>query len=180
MKKTSRTDPQQLSWEEIGFICEGMVFASRSLAVATRRITEEYSLGPRGAWITMLISIGQVVFPLDLTKMFRIGRSLITAELTRLSDAGLITYRKSASDGRRVELALTPLGQSVHRRVREELSTLVTRRLAAYTREEALLCGRILHDFNNDVPESVKVEQPPARPGSSGATKRRSSRRTTM
>jgi DNA-binding MarR family transcriptional regulator len=160
MKKTGRADPQELSWEEIGFICEGLVLAPRPLRAATRSITAEYSLGPRGAWIVNLISIGAVVFPLDLTKFFQIGRSLITAELTRLSDAGLITYSKSANDGRRVELALTPLGQSVQRRVKTELVKLVTRRLESYTREQAILFGRMLHDFGIVVaPKGAKPEE---------------------
>jgi DNA-binding MarR family transcriptional regulator len=176
MKKTSRAEALELSWDEIGFICQGLVFASRGFRVATRRITEEYSLGPRGAWITMLISLGQVVFPLDLTKMFQIGRSLITAELTRLSDAGLIDYRRCASDGRRVELVLTPLGQTVQRQVKEELAKLVTRRLASYTREQALLCARMLHDFNSAAPESVKLEQTRGRSRPSAVSKRRAAR----
>jgi DNA-binding MarR family transcriptional regulator len=160
MKKTGRAGAQELSWEEIGFICEGLVLAPRPQKAATQKITEEYSLGPRGAWICVLISIGEVVFPLDLTKFFQIGRSLITAELTRLSDAGLISYGKSTSDGRRVELTLTPLGQSVQRRVKAELSKLVSRQLAPYTRAQALLFGRMLHDFGMAVPEGAKIAQP--------------------
>ena len=156
MKKTTRARPPELSWEEIGFILEGLVIAPRPLRVATRAITAEYSLGPRGAWIAVLISIGEVVFPLDLTKVFQIGRSLITAELTRLSDAGLIAYRKNDSDGRRVELTLTPLGETVQRRVKTNLARLVTRRLASYTRGQALLFGRMLHDFGSVAPEGVK------------------------
>jgi DNA-binding MarR family transcriptional regulator len=173
MKKTARTDGLDLPWDEIGFLCEGLAFASRGLKIATRGITEEYSLGPRGAWITMLISLGQVVFPLDLTKMFRIGRSLITAELTRLSDAGLIDYRQCVSDGRRIELTLTPLGQTVQRRVKDELAKLISRRFASYTREEALLCARMLHDFNSAAPESVKQDQARGRGRSSAPSRRR-------
>ena len=157
MKKTGRADPQELSWEEIGYICEGLVHAPRPLSAATRSITAKYSLGPRGAWIVVLISIGEVVFPLDLTKRFQIGRSLITAELTRLCDADLIAYRRNASDGRRVELRLTPLGQGVQRRVKADLANLVRRRLASYTHEQTLLFGRMLHDFGIVAPKSVKL-----------------------
>jgi DNA-binding MarR family transcriptional regulator len=157
MKKTDRARLQELSWDQIGFILEGLVVAPRPMRTATRSITAEYSLGPRGAWIAVLISIGEVVFPLDLTKFFQIGRSLITAELTRLSDAGLITYQKNASDGRRVELTLTPLGQSVQRRVKADLAKLVTLRLASYSREQALLFGRMLHDFGSDTPARGKL-----------------------
>jgi DNA-binding MarR family transcriptional regulator len=175
MKKTGRTDPPELTWEEIGYICEGLVLAPRPLRVATGKITEEYSLGPRGAWITQLISIGEVVFPLDLTKFFQIGRSLITAELTRLSDAGLIAYKKSDKDGRRIELTLTPLGQSVQRRVKAELTKLVTRQLASSTREHALLFGRMLHEFGGVAPKGAKLG-PPRRVISHSLPKQRSSR----
>ena len=175
MKKNSRADAPELSWEEIGYICEGLVVAPRPQREATQSIIAEYSLGPRGAWIAVLISIGEVVYPLDLTKFFQIGRSLITAELTRLSDAGLIGYRKSEGDGRRVELTLTPLGQSVQRRVKNELVKLVRRQLASYTREEALLFGRMLHDFGAIAPKGAKLG-PPRRIISHAPPKQRSSR----
>jgi DNA-binding MarR family transcriptional regulator len=176
MKKTGRSEIQDLSWEEIGFICEGLVVAGRPLRAATRDIIAEYSLGPRGAWIVFMISIGEVVYPLDLTKFFQIGRSLITAELTRLSDAGLIAYRRSASDGRRVELTLTPLGETIQRRVKAQLTKLVTRQLAPYTREQALLFGRMLHDAGIVAPKSAKVRQPPERTASQSLPKQRSAR----
>jgi DNA-binding MarR family transcriptional regulator len=172
MKKPERADPQNLSWEEIGFICEGLVLAPRPLREATRGINAEYSLGPRGAWIVHLISMGEVVFPLDLTKMFQIGRSLITAELTRLGEAGLIAYRRSANDGRRVELTLTPLGQTVHRRVKTELTKLVTGRLASYPREQALFFGRMLHDFGTVTPPGVEARSQPERISWHSRTKR--------
>ncbi len=151
MKKADPTESTELSWEEIGAICEGLVLAPRPLKMATRGIIAEYSLGPRGAWIVHLISIGQVSFPLDLTKFFQIGRSLITAELTRLSDAGLIAYQRNATDGRRVELTLTSLGKTVQKRVKAELIKLVRRRLSHYTREQVLLFDRMLHDFGSDL-----------------------------
>jgi DNA-binding MarR family transcriptional regulator len=156
MKKTKRTRAPELSWEEIGFILEGLVIAPRPMKGITRDITAEYSLGPRGAWIAVLISIGEVVFPLDLTKAFQIGRSLITAELTRLSDAGLIAYKRNDGDGRRVELMLTPLGETVQRRVKADLAKMVTRRLASYSREQVLLFGRMLHDIGTDGPRGAK------------------------
>jgi DNA-binding MarR family transcriptional regulator len=160
MKKTGRADARELSWEEIGFILEGLVIAPRPMRAATRSITEQYALGPRGAWICVLISIGEVVFPLDLTKFFQIGRSLITAELTRLSGAGLITYQRNDHDGRRVELTLTPLGETVQRKVKTKLANLVTRRLASYSHEQALLFGRMLHDFGGVVPQGGKSARP--------------------
>jgi DNA-binding MarR family transcriptional regulator len=160
MKKAGRAHSLNLSWDEIGFLCEGMSLASRPMGLAVKAISEEYSLGPRGAWITVLIAAKQVSFPLDLTNVFQIGRSLITAELTRLTEAGLIAYGKSASDGRRVELKLTPLGDSVQRRVKEELSKLVLERLSSYKREDVLVCARMLRDFRLPIPGSVGSGRP--------------------
>jgi DNA-binding MarR family transcriptional regulator len=153
MKK--RTERLKLSWDEIGLLCEGLSLASRPMGVAIEGITEEFSLGPRGAWITVLIAAEQVFFPLDLAQVFQIGRSLITAELTRLTDAGLITYRQSAKDGRRAELKLTPLGDTVQRRVKQELSNLVIQRLSSYRREDILLCTRMLRDFRLKLPDPI-------------------------
>jgi DNA-binding MarR family transcriptional regulator len=153
MKK--HTERLKLSWDEIGLLCEGLSLSSRPMGVAIKDITEEFSLGPRGAWITVLIAAEQVFFPLDLAQVFQIGRSLITAELTRLTDAGLITYRQSAKDGRRAELKLSPLGDTVQRRVKQELSKLVLERLASYTREDILLCTRMLRDFRLGSPDLI-------------------------
>jgi DNA-binding MarR family transcriptional regulator len=157
MKKTTRPIAPQLSWEDIGFICEGLAFASRLLWSAIEDITEQYSLGPRGAWIVRLVGRNDMS-PLDLTNVFRVGRSLITAELVRLTQAELITYRKSATDGRRVELALTSLGRAVERRIKDSLTKLVTERLAAYTREEILLCGHMLRDIRMPAPETMPMK----------------------
>lgn len=146
MKSRTGAAGPKLSWDEIGFICEGLALSSRPLRFATQAITQEYSLGPRGAWMVLLISTGEV-YPLDLTKIFQVGRSLITAELNRLIDAGLINYQQSTQDGRRVRLALTPLGEKICERVKTDTAKLVLERLRAYTREEVLLCARLLRDF---------------------------------
>jgi DNA-binding MarR family transcriptional regulator len=162
MTRTRRANALKLSWDEINFLCAGMALAARSMGVATRPITEEFSLGPRGAWITVLITTGQV-HPLDLTNIFQVGRSLITAELTRLTEAGLITYGKSASDGRQVQLKLTPLGNTVQRRVRGELSNLVKQSLSAFKREEILLCARMLGELRLPSPETTESGRPKRR-----------------
>jgi DNA-binding MarR family transcriptional regulator len=141
-----RADLLKLSWKEIGFLCEGITSGSRTMRGALRTITDEYALGPRGAWILILITTGQVS-PSDFTRVFHVGRSLITTELAALTEARLITYCKTTSDRRRVELALASLGEGAVKRIKRELSKLVIQRLSAYTREEVLLCTRMLHDF---------------------------------
>jgi DNA-binding MarR family transcriptional regulator len=156
MRKPPRAEPLKLSWEEIGFLAQGLSFSSRPMKHAIRNVTNEHSLGPRGGWILILISTGQVVFPLDITNVFRVGRSLITAELNRLAEARLITYRKNGGDRRRVELALTPLGEKACARVRDELAKLIVQRFAGYSREDVLLCARMLHDYCAPEPDSIR------------------------
>jgi DNA-binding MarR family transcriptional regulator len=161
MKKSIRKKTLKLSWEEIGYISEGLVAASRPLRLATQSITDQYSLGPRGAWMVHVISRGGI-YPLDLTHIFEIGRSLITAELNRLAEAKLISYTQSKSDGRRIELRLTALGERVNRRVKTALIQLVTQRLAGYTREQVQLCTQMLRDFRE--PPTARKQKKSVKP----------------
>jgi DNA-binding MarR family transcriptional regulator len=127
-----------------------MAVAPKQWQSAATAIRERHSLGPRGPWIVGLICSGDATTPSELTNVFRCGRSLITAELNRLAEAGLIVTRKSDEDGRQVRLSLTPEGELVRREVGEALVRLVNERLAGYTREDVLFCTRLLRDFARD------------------------------
>jgi DNA-binding MarR family transcriptional regulator len=164
MKRTPRARRLEVSSEEIGFLCEGMSLASRPMGLAIKNITEEYSLGPRGAWITLMIATGKVCYPSDLAPFFEIGRSLISVELVRLIEAGLISHQKSTSDGRRAELKLTALGDKVQRRVQQGLEKLVLQRLSSYTREQVLVCARMLRDFRVPGPHGIDLRTGKSRP----------------
>ena len=80
------------AWDEVAFLAEGLAFGPRALRAATAKVTERYNLGPRGAWILNVISHG-VAYPLELASVFCVGRSLITAELSRLTEAGLVNAK---------------------------------------------------------------------------------------
>jgi DNA-binding MarR family transcriptional regulator len=141
----------EMSWEDLGFLFEGMSFASRPLGEVTTRITGRYSLGPRGVWILQLISSGQR-YPLDIARVFGVGRSLVTAELTRLHDAGLIRMRQSEGDRRKTELSLTREGEQTRELIRRELTSLAHERLGDFSQEEILLCARLLRSFRTGAP----------------------------
>ena len=134
-----------MTWEELGPVFEGLAFAPRPLRAATAQVTSKYDLGPRGAFILSLISGGKK-YPLELSEMLKAGRSLITAELARLTEAGLVTATPGQHDRRRSELALTPLGQQECRHVREEMARIVRQNLAAYSVEDLELFARMLRD----------------------------------
>jgi DNA-binding MarR family transcriptional regulator len=137
----------KLSAKETGLIAQGLTLGNRLLRETTSGVTLDYNLGPRGAWIVRLIAGGKVIHPLDVTNFFVISRSVISDELARLLQARLIVYRKSRRDGRRVELALTALGEKVSHRVRKEIGQLINQRFSAYSREEVLRFGRMLDHF---------------------------------
>src|ERR1700712_5242026 len=86
--------------------------AARRMLGLMEPITISYSLGPRGAAMLTLIERG-AVHPAQLAEIFEVGRSLISAEIARLTAAGLVTREEFDKDKRRAALSLTPLGQKV-------------------------------------------------------------------
>jgi DNA-binding MarR family transcriptional regulator len=146
--RTGPIDSGPLAWGDIAFLVHGMAFASGPLHRATDGVTERYDLGPRGTWMLNLVSNG-FNHPHELAEMLRIGRSLVSAELARLTEAGLIVAHQGKGDRRRSELALTPCGETALKEVRAELAQLVTDSLGHYAPEELRLCGRILADMQS-------------------------------
>ncbi|MFT4025430.1 MAG: hypothetical protein QM676_01315 [Novosphingobium sp.] len=130
---TERTG--ELDWLDIGFICEGIAFAQRPLREGNEKIIKLYKLGPRGAFILNLLSNG-MLYPLELADALCCGRSLITAELSRLTDAGLVASRPGEVDRRRTELTLTELGESALAEIRAETSRIIRTNMAEYTPDE--------------------------------------------
>lgn len=124
-----------LDWIDIGFLCEGIAFAQRPLREGNEKIIKQYNLGPRGAFILNLLSNG-LRYPLELATALCCGRSLITAELVRLTDSGLVTSRPGEMDRRRTELTLTALGEQALAEIRAETSRIIRTNLSEYTPDE--------------------------------------------
>ena len=119
----------------------------RQWRTAAKALQDQHSLGQRGPWILGLIAKGQVVSPSDLNGLLRCSRSLITAKVVKLTRAGLVASRKSATDGRQLELRLTPLGEAANKELGDSLVALMDRRLRGYTRDDMLFCAQLLKDF---------------------------------
>ena len=137
--------PAALGWNDLGLVLEGMALSMRPIRAATREVTQRHGLGPRGAFTLSLIS-GGVTYPLELALALKVGRSLVTAELDRLREAGLITSTPGTQDRRRSELALTEAGAAACEEVRAAMRRIITRNLEAYSAEEIRLFGRMLRD----------------------------------
>lgn len=137
------------AWDEVAFLAEGLAFGPRALRAATAKVTERYNLGPRGAWILNVISHG-VAYPLELASVFCVGRSLITAELSRLTEAGLVNAQPGRNDRRKTELTLTPLGTQASEEIRQEFSAIVSQRLAGFDAGELRLAAEVLRALSRD------------------------------
>ncbi len=157
--KSSAIDNSPLAWDDVGKLCYGLAFASRSLHAATAQITETYDLGPRGGWILNLIDVGQV-FPRDLAAMFKVGRSLITAELVRLTTANLISTQPGKTDRRKTELMLTAQGQAAADKIRAAMMEIVTDRLSSYSPAQIRLMTQILLDARGDSEIHIVPDRP--------------------
>jgi DNA-binding MarR family transcriptional regulator len=131
--------------DELDQVIEGLAFAVRPIREATSQITREHALGPRGAFILRLIA-GGVCYPLELATALKVGRSLITAELDKLREAGLVTSTQGEDDRRRSRLALTPEGKAAGKQVRVAMRKIVASNLADYSSEEMLLFAKMLRD----------------------------------
>lgn len=157
LPEQSQTEPWKdespLVWDDIGSLSHGLVFGPRSLHQATRDITERYSLGPRGGWMLNLIGAG-VFHPHELSDVLKIGRSLVSAELTRLTEAGLVTSTTGKADKRRSELKLTALGQAALDEIRSELFRSLTFALKDYTPGQVRLLTKMLHDLRDSAAAS--------------------------
>jgi DNA-binding MarR family transcriptional regulator len=148
----NQPNPGVLDDDEIAHLLSVIGVAPRQLATARETVTAEFDLGPRGAWILGMIEVG-IDSPSRLADALRIGRSLATTELNRLSDAGLIEAQRGQGDGRRSHLRLTPHGHEANERLRRAIAAFVHERLGHYSREELLMCARILRDFSGSAPQ---------------------------
>lgn len=143
--KRSKSAPL-LSREDIGYFSQALASSRGIFSHATKTMCAEFGLAPRGPWIIGLLG-RQPRSPHELADFYNVGRSLITAELAKLSEAGLIEQVKDETDGRRVTLSLTSDGLNVYQRLGEDLSSFLTQRLSGYSRDEIMLCARLLTDF---------------------------------
>ena len=125
-------------------VIAGLVFAQRPINSAAKAAAEAYDLGPRGPFILSLISRG-VCYPKDLAMILRVGRSLVTAEIVRLTEAGLISAQ-AGDDRRRSRLSLTPSGERVNLSVRAQIVDLLTHSLSGYTADQLLLFSKMLRE----------------------------------
>lgn len=138
---------RKLGDNDVGAFGLALSAARGQFGAATKALCAELGLAPRGPFIIGLIGKG-VDSPHAIADFYHVGRPLITAEIGKLVDAGLVEQTRSEQDGRRITLSLTPAGEHARERLREDLNDFFAKRLAGYSRDEIMLCVRILNDFS--------------------------------
>jgi DNA-binding MarR family transcriptional regulator len=151
-KRRRRRKAETLDWLDVSRVVEGLAKGRQPLIAATREVTSQYNLGPRGTDILGLIWAG-IVHPKELALALDTSRSNISGELARLSAAGLIVMTTADEDKRRIELSLTAAGNAARERVWKGLQDIIERNLADYSLEEIRLLGRMLHDVRGPAEE---------------------------
>lgn len=155
-------EPVAYSADEVGQFFGALASARDQFGQVTKELAREYRIGPRGPWIVGLIG-REPVSPHHLASFYRIGKSLVTAELKQLQDAGLICYTRSENDGRKIELSLTLLGNQLRDRLTEGLARQMSERLGGYSKQAVMTCAQLLSDFarGNQYAELPRDETPP-------------------
>lgn len=144
--------PVDEEWRQLGKLIEGLAYAQRPIFAAVRGITKRLGLGPRGAFLLNLVSEG-LVFPNELATKLGTSRSLITGDLGRLIDAGLLTATTGVKDKRTTHLQLTDSGRAACAEIRAEMARIVSRNLAAYAKADLRRFTDMLHAVRRLEPE---------------------------
>jgi DNA-binding MarR family transcriptional regulator len=135
-----------LNEEQVALFCRAVGVAPRKMGRGAEEIVSHYNLGQRGVWIMALINVGQDS-PSRLSDALCIGRSLFTAELNRLTKAGLVAAEKDSIDGRRLKLRLTAKGVAANQRLQKTIIQFMNENLAGFSKDDVLLCARLLLAF---------------------------------
>ena len=136
-----------VTWSEIGRLAEAITFARTQLFAPAQGIREAHRLGPRGIWILGLISSGRIRFQSDIAKLWNLARSMVTEEMNRLIEAGLVATRPDDADRRQIRLELTAKGHQVNDQLGSAFAEVINTRLAGYSHEDLALCIRLLDDL---------------------------------
>ena len=147
----------KLNDEEVALFCNAIGVAPRKMGQAARELVEKYDLGHRGVWIMAMIN-GGLDSPSRLSDALCIGRSLFTAELSRLVAAGLVESSKDARDGRRLLLRLTDKGLAENARLQKTVNGFVNENLAGFDKHDVMLCTKLLLSFAGSVSSIISAK----------------------
>jgi DNA-binding MarR family transcriptional regulator len=134
-----------LTWSDVAAFVQAVSRAAAPLSEASLPVRTRLGLGPRGTMILYQITSGRVQ-PSEIAEALNVGRSLVSADLARLEQSGLV-IRKPCADRRRVELAVTPKGVAVMLEVKANLEKLIQDRIGHRSKAEIDACTNLLSEL---------------------------------
>lgn len=153
--RTALASPSDdLQFDEYAAVAECLCTAPMLLRTATEGVTERYALGTRGTIVLGLISRG-IHYPAEISLVLDVGRSLISHEITRLMNAGLIERHIQQNDRRRSRLTLTEAGKCANRAVRGDMVQIVKASLSSFTNSDVRALARMLETMRRDARRRV-------------------------
>ncbi|MCO5793870.1 MAG: MarR family winged helix-turn-helix transcriptional regulator [Blastomonas fulva] len=133
-------------WQDLRAIIEGLVFAQRPIRAAAQKVAQKHGISQQSPFILSLLQ-GGLVYPVELASALQVSRSLITKEITRLQDAGLIHAEQDPHDKRRTALVLTEAGERVCGEARAAMARDILSKLGRYSPRQVDQFVAMLKDF---------------------------------
>ena len=131
-----------LDWCKLGFLLARV--ASLNSHLADKRLSNEFVTAAQSSVILAIHQSGFASMS-ELCHAMAIGSGAMSRMLERLRLKGLITFRRSESDRRKVRIALTSTGLDLAEKIPSILLISMSDLTAPLRREELNECERILH-----------------------------------
>ena len=149
---------------------DGVINSLRRITQAIRLSSSvvQTKLGITGAQLFVLQQLAEhpVSSLRELQTRTFTDQSSVSVVVSRLVTAGYVTRRRSKTDARRIELALTPAGRGLVRRAPELAQARLVETLRALSKREVEATGKVLDRIAREIAsdeEPAMFFEPPAR-----------------
>jgi DNA-binding MarR family transcriptional regulator len=143
----------------IGRLLASIGNLSNSLGAIHSRYAQNHDLGARGIWTLSAISEGHAS-PGAIARLLMVPPSVVSGDLNRLLDAGLIERRRDGSDGRRLVYSLTEDGSALLSGAHSIYVSILGDKMASYPPEEIERLLRVLYEVSLHVRGHVDAAGP--------------------
>lgn len=131
----------------IGQLLASIGNLSTCLGAIHAQLSQRHGLGPRGIWMLSWISEGHG-YPGYIAKAMILPPSVVSGDLRRLSEAGLVTRNRDGEDKRRLCYCLTPPGAALLSEAHGLYVVALADKIASYPAEDIGKTLRILYELS--------------------------------
>jgi len=141
----------------IGRLLASIGNLSTSLGAIHSRFAQANDIGPRGIWILSWISEGQGN-PGAIARAMILPPSVISGDLNRLVECGLVVRQRAAADARRLDYSLTQAGQALLAQAHARYVEILADKFAKYPAEQVDALLRMLFEIGGHVRSHLDAE----------------------